>query len=136
MDGMRFDAWTRRRLGLAASGIAATVIGMTTPAAAGKNRKNRKNRCRKILDTCSTTPSAQSCCGGLNCDIVGTAGLRCCLGLRAPCEPANNRCCSRFQCAQPTSPTEFACCSKAGDPCEGDEDCCSDICNGGLCESG
>jgi hypothetical protein len=138
MDGSRFDAWTRRSLGLAAGGLAAAMVSLTTPNAAGKKKKKEKT-CRKILETCSTTGSGPSCCGTLNCDIVGTTGLHCCLGLRSSCDAANNRCCGHLKCAEPTDEDETICCASAGDPCEVDRDCCADagdaFCNvGGECE--
>ena len=44
MDDSRFDAWTRRRFGLAAGGLSASLLGLVSldDAAAKKKRKKKK----------------------------------------------------------------------------------------------
>jgi hypothetical protein len=73
MDGAEFDAWTRRKLGLA-GGLFAALLGLgIDPAGAGKKGKNKKKnkrrkkqrRCIEEGDTCA--PSSANCCDGLPC---------------------------------------------------------------------
>jgi hypothetical protein len=50
MDNARFDPWTRRRVGLAAGGLAAGALrlGTTAPSLA----KHKKKRCKKTETQC------------------------------------------------------------------------------------
>ncbi len=99
MDGTRFDAWTRRRFGLATGGgIAALLALAAAETAEAKKRKKRKKRCRKLGRTCKPG-GKRKCCGTLKCDRISF-------------EPnPKNRCCR-----------------KAGQPCSDDLDCCQNLC--------
>ncbi|MCD6033588.1 MAG: hypothetical protein K0S78_5774 [Thermomicrobiales bacterium] len=102
MDGTRFDAWTRRRLGLVAGGIGALLLGLDEPHEAGAGRKGKKSgkkrrrkrkRCKKLLQPCT----------------IG--GKKCCRG--NSCEPING---GQF------------CCKPFGKSCSDGAECCSDLC--------
>jgi hypothetical protein len=107
MDGSRFDAWTRRRFGVAAGGAAATLFGLASlsDAAAKKKRKKRPKRCRKLWATCS--PRGRRCCNRFKCRDVGDP------------DP------------------EFRCCKLDGERCSGDDECCSgcNVLGSGRCEA-
>mgnify|MGYP000141384706 CR=1 FL=1 len=47
MDGTQFDAWTRRRFGLAAGGIGASLLGVAALDEAEAKRSGKKKRRRK-----------------------------------------------------------------------------------------
>jgi hypothetical protein len=81
MDGARFDAWTRRQLGMAADGGMATLAGRRaldeTAAEKGKNKK--KKRCKKKGRQCRQEFIEN--CSGQDVDDVGgctSAMKRCC----------------------------------------------------------
>lgn len=108
MDELRFDAWTRRRFGMAAGGGIATLFTLAAAkdAVATKNKKKRKMRCRKLGRACQPG-GKRTCCGKLTCDRISF---------------------------EPSPKTR--CCRKAGQPCGGDLDCCDNLCcplPGGLC---
>ena len=113
MDGTRFDAWTRRRFGLATGGALASLLGlsMLDEAEAKKNNnnknnnKNKKKKCRKL---------------GQSCDITNK----------------NKKCCNAKQlCAQVKNlGSGTFCCKQRGDNCSVNDDCCgTDKCSSGKC---
>lgn len=108
MDETRFDAWTRRRFGLAAGGIAA-LPGLFGPgiAHAGKGKKQRKKRCKKLGAGCKPG-GKRRCCGSLKCDRI------------------------HFD---PSPKTR--CCRRKDQPCAGHDDCCAGLCcqASGVCGS-
>jgi hypothetical protein len=82
MEGSRFDAWTRRRFGLAAAGGVATLLGLgardDTAAKKGKNKnkkgcKKKSRKCRQefvencrdsdVDDSGECTSAINRCCG-------------------------------------------------------------------------
>jgi hypothetical protein len=103
MDAKRFDAWTRRRFGLGASGLAASLLGFQGLDEAEGKKKNHKHKnkgkhkhkgqkCKKAGTGCK--PKKRRCCNGLACQAVpGFGGLRCCAGAGAECLHAQD-CCS------------------------------------------
>jgi hypothetical protein len=118
MDAKRFDAWTRRRFGLGAGGLAASLLGFQgLDEAEGKKRhkadakdnkhkhhhrkhKGKGPKCKKAGTGCK--PKKRRCCNGLTCQAVpGFGSLRCCAGTGAAC-------------SQP-------------------QECCSGVCTGGAC---
>jgi hypothetical protein len=100
MDDTRFDAWTRRRFGLATGGGIAALLGLAASevAEAKKNKKKRKKRCRKLGRGCNPG-GKRKCCGKLKCDRISF---------------------------EPSPKTR--CCRKAGQPCGDDLDCCENLC--------
>lgn len=138
MEESRFDGWTRRRFGLSAGGLAASLAGMVVPADAAARRKNKKRdkiRCRQALERCDPNGAAERCCSGLNCDLFGIQpGLRCCLGLQTRCDAASNRCCRSLDCTAVDGLDGDRCCASIGEDCTAKEDCCGDaICGQGSC---
>jgi hypothetical protein len=86
MDGSGFDAWTRRRFGLAAGGLAASVAAMAGlgDARAAKKKKKKGTNC---------------CLRGKNCGTPGTTDKKCCTNFRCSnnpeecfCKSANQPC--------------------------------------------
>ncbi len=103
MDGARFESWTRRRVGLMAAGIVASLADLY-PAIAKKKRKRRKNKkkrrkCKKLRESC----------------VDG--GRRCCHGRTCGGDPANGT----------------FCCKQGGESCSGNGDCCNLQCFQGEC---
>jgi hypothetical protein len=107
MDSKRFDAWTRRRFGLGAGGLAASLLGLQDLNEA-KGKKNNKHKhqgkhkhkgqkCKQAGTGCK--PKKRRCCGTLSCQAVpGFGGKRCCAGGGAQCSQSQE-CCSGI-CAQ------------------------------------
>jgi hypothetical protein len=118
LDGTRFDAWTRRRFGLATGGAVASLLGLMNlddAEAKKKNKNKNKKKNRKKKKKCKKL--------GQGCDIT----------------TKNKKCCSENQlCAQVQhlGGGDF-CCKPPGDSCSRDQDCCgSNICgNSGRCET-
>ena len=95
MDGPEFDAWTRRRFGLATGGALAALAGFgETGAASKKSKKRKKKRCRKHLQTCKPG-GKRKCCGKLRCDFHSGNSLE-----------------------------QEVCCKRSGQSCEEFVDCC------------
>lgn len=111
MEGHRFDAWTRRRVGFAAGGLAATLLGWAgvPTAEAKKNKKNNndKKKCRKLGQSCDQSQKNKKCCN------------------------------SNQLCAQISGQGSGTfCCKQRNDNCSANSDCCgSDKCNGGKCSN-
>lgn len=123
MDEKRFDAWTRRRFGLAVGGAAVSALGLLgaiglseeDAEAARRNRNNNRNRnrnrnrrrdqCRKLGQTCNDNRRRQQCCN------------------------------SAQLCAQvPNLGTENFCCKQRDSNCSIDDDCCGrSRCRNGVC---
>ena len=114
MDGSGFDAWTRRRFGLAAGGLAASVAAMAGFADA--EAKKKKKKCRKAGDRCGLGKNQQCCCP-LQCGVSG----ECCRGGGQPCS-TDGQCCSN-NCSG-----DFCVCKSNSQPCTLDEQCCSGTC--------
>jgi hypothetical protein len=100
MDGSRFDAWTRRKFGLAAGGAVAALVGMTglTDTEA---KKKKKKKCRKLGQTCDINTKNQKCCKK-NEDCAQVQGLGssnfCCKPHNANCS-VNTDCCGNRKCS-------------------------------------
>jgi hypothetical protein len=102
MDGSRFDAWTRRRFGLAASGALAAFLGLigNDVAEAAKHKHHHKKRCRKLGRAC-THGGQRKCCHGLTCDTIGldsTAQKHCCRTEGKGCS-SDDDCCGALGCS-------------------------------------
>jgi hypothetical protein len=99
MDGLEFDAWTRRRFGLAAGGALAALTSLHATDAKKNKKKRRKKRCRKFLQTCQPG-GKRKCCGNLRCDFHSGNSLQqevCCKRKGRSCEEVTD-CCSPLQC--------------------------------------
>lgn len=127
MDGSRFDAWTRRRVGLAAGGAVGSLLGLLAPGADDAGAKKKK-RCRKLGQPC-TPGGKRQCCKrrGLSCQPpeVGSDARRCCRRGSEPCTDPGQCCsgeCTDSRCA----------CKSNGQECAGiDALCCSLNCAAG-----
>ena len=98
MDATRFDAWTRRRFGLAAGGAVAAALGLGGPIESEAGKK--KMRCRKLQQSCKPSGRKKRCCKGkgLLCEIVvGLNGRHCCRGVGAACTETAD-CCGFLDC--------------------------------------
>jgi hypothetical protein len=107
MDHTRFDAWTRRRFGLAAGGLAAMVLGLAGIEDA--QTKKKRKRCRKLGRKCKPG-GKRKCCGKLNCDATGFGGELprvCCKTKGKPCGDERDCCDGNGCCGSPPvcSPT-------------------------------
>jgi hypothetical protein len=99
MEDDRFDAWTRRRFGLAAGGFAASVLGLAGIEDA-QTKKKRKKRCRKLGASCKSG-GKRRCCGKLKCDRIHfdpSPKTRCCRKKDQPCGDSDD-CCSGLCCS-------------------------------------
>jgi hypothetical protein len=105
MDGSRFDAWTRRRVGIAA-GAAAMLLGMPpwNEATTKRKRKQRKrakarsHQCEPLGTDCNPHNDKRMCCAGLICgqvDLLG--GRRCCHDRFGSCQKDAD-CCNNLKC--------------------------------------
>lgn len=123
MDGSRFDAWTRRRFGLAAGRLTGSLVGVgVLRDNAEAKKKGKKDSCRTLNQSCKLT-GKRACCkkGGLSCQlpVVGVGGRACCLPGNKPCQ-RDNDCCSE-QCTD-----NLCACKSIGAECGGvDAACCS-----------
>lgn len=110
MDGSRFDAWTRRRFGVAMAGALALLFGLEASQEADARRKRRavrqrkrkrrkrKRKCEKPRTRCNPQNDKQLCCPGHACQIVPElGGHRCCHMRFDPCRD-NADCCGNLLC--------------------------------------
>lgn len=111
VDGSQFDAWTRRKFGLAASGVAASLLGLASVTESDARRKNKnknnnnkkkknKKKCRKLGQTCDINNKNQKCCNN-NQDCAQVQGFGsgnfCCKPQNASCS-VNTDCCGNRKC--------------------------------------
>ena len=104
MDGFRFDAWTRRRLGLAAGGALTELVGIIGlhDVEAKKKRKKRQKRCKKLGQPCRQG-AKRKCCGDLRCRITAAdldVHTFCCKTEGKPCITELD-CCDPLLCCGP-----------------------------------
>ena len=95
MDALRFDAWTRRRVGLAAGGVIASLLAPLSPREGMARKKNEEKRCTRVGRRCRRI---RDCCGSLACEpIDGVSGQRCCRQQFANCSREAD-CCGFLFC--------------------------------------
>jgi hypothetical protein len=127
VDGAQFDAWTRRRVGLLAGGLAAFLLRLPDAGAAARNGRRKKPKCRPLRFACQDKKRRQRCCPGLFCAAVeGLSGDRCCHAYRRPCRD-DSECCGAAQCELITGLDGDRCCGDEGQPCAAKLDCCGDL---------
>jgi hypothetical protein len=124
MDGSHFDAWTRRRFGLAMGGGVAALLGLS--ALDNADAKHKKKKCiKKPRVACG---GKKKCCKSedLSCgEILGLSGKNCCRNVQGVCKDAN-QCCGDFICDQIDGlGDQTRCCGAADRSCSEDQDCCS-----------
>lgn len=97
MDADRFDAWTRRRFGLAVGSSATLLLVPATIDDAAAGRKRRRKRCRKLGRRCNPG-GRRKCCGKLACgDVAELTGKHCCKRRFASCAEDSD-CCGDLGC--------------------------------------
>jgi len=127
MDAKHFDAWTRRRFGLAAGSAIAALFALRDADHVGA----RKRRCKKLGRACAF--SGGHCCGKLQCDYnYFTDSVPndtfCCKPDGASCT-SHESCCSTY-CEADTD----TCKTCRGRDCTGQPDCCPQWgCEKGFC---
>ena len=132
MDGSRFDAWTRRRFGLAAGGLAGTLFALVAPddAVLSKRGKKKKKRCKRAGQGC-TSGKRRKCCPHLVCQSIEARGgaKLCCREVGGSCSLETEECCSGLcdgaECF----------CKNINSTCEFDANCCSLNCVSGTCQA-
>jgi hypothetical protein len=108
MDAFQFDAWTRRRFGLAI-GSAAALLGLAAidhAEAKKRHKRKHKKKCKKLGDTC-TQGGKRKCCKGTRCDLVGLDSILqtfCCHDEGASCS-VETQCCTGSTCFEGTCQT-------------------------------
>lgn len=83
----------------AASGGLLVRLGLAEETSARKKHRRKKQRCRKLGDTC-TVGGKRACCDSRTCDTVGPDGglqTYCCLENGAPCQQDLD-CCAPSVC--------------------------------------
>src|SRR5215218_6322438 len=126
MDAKHFDAWTRRRFGLAAgSAVAALVAFRHTDDVAGKRR------CKRLGRPCAF--DGRRCCGTLQCDYnyfpdADPNETFC-------CKPDGASCTSDESCCSTNCDSNSGKCTTCGGrACGGAEMCCpKNPCQDGFC---
>ncbi len=129
MDGSQFDAWTRRGFGVAAGGLAGTLLAKSGIPGVEAGKKKKKKKCKKLNDACND--GKKKCCCGYECHepivVNGTNGRHCCRAPGFPDQGSPNNCCSG------RSELGKCICKTLGQPCGQDHECCSGDCNTGEC---
>ena len=131
MDGKRFDAWTRRRFGLAAGGLVTSLVALVGPDVATTTAKdgNKKNNCKNLGQGCSNggkKKKKRKCCKDkdLVCRDADTGGQRCCRDVGGSCSPMSPSDCCTGLCQ-----TDQCFCKTTGQPCTLEKQCCSGNCD-------
>jgi hypothetical protein len=134
MINSRFDAWTRRRFGLATGGALAAALGLAAIDVAEAKKKKRKKRCRRINQSCKEDSKKKRCCKDLRCDEgkVVLSSLSCCRYFQARCD-SEIECCTSFKCQPAVGLAGNRCCGALGVSCEEHADCCAG--DGVICGS-
>ena len=123
MDGSRFDAWTRRKVGLGLGGLAATLLGAATgPETVARKKKPKKKsacsrrtrqKCRRQGRVCEKGACVVTCNAG-NSACRGNNAIQLCGGGQAFCD------CS------PLVEGGFACTAARPETCPGASECVRD----------
>jgi hypothetical protein len=83
MDGEHFDRWTRRTFGLAVSGMAATLLGLTANSSDAKKKHKRKTKKKKKgaaagpspVRCPASCPACQQCVNSQSCTPAPNGGV-------------------------------------------------------------
>ena len=140
MNDTHFDAWTRRRFGIAASGVMAALLAATArnEMAAKRDKrkkrrrrqKSRNQRCLDLHQHCRPGGGVKRhCCAGLTCDkAVALDGLltQCCRQPQDVCTDTSD-CCYPASCDQVTGLTGRHCCRQRQATCSAHTECCGDL---------
>jgi hypothetical protein len=123
MDASRFDAWTRRRFGLALGRGTASLLGLAVfgaTAAKKHKHKHKKKRCKKSLQSCV---GKKKCCKGLTCEAGPN---HCCKPVQGTCT-APTDCCGDQCCTTVDGLSGTHCCGGLTAPCTEKADCCGNL---------
>lgn len=92
MNGGSFDAWSRRRVGMVAGGLAASLLGIVpSEDTAAKKKRKKKKRCKKLRESCN--PEGRTCCNDRTCGGPPEARF-CCQQGGESCD-GNGDCCNQ-----------------------------------------
>jgi hypothetical protein len=124
-DGSWVEAWSRRRLGLVATGLTASLLGLVAApdSGAAKRGKKRKRRVRQTQGTTGPQPPASTCAP-----------------LGGGCTPGQSLCCGNHVCIHDplAEDVAFVCCKGQGESCSGvTGECCAGLglnCTSGTCQ--
>jgi hypothetical protein len=126
MDAKHFDAWTRRRFGLAAGSALAALLGLRNADDAGARRR----RCLRQGRAC--TFDGKRCCGKLTCENTFVEGD----WFDVCCKPDGESCTADSICCLTNCDAETGKCKTCqGQVCVGPGDCCPYVpdCDQGFC---
>jgi hypothetical protein len=108
MDETGFDAWTRRRFGMAAGGLAASLATLANirETAAKKKKKPKGLQCCIKGTKCGETFGERDfrCCTGFRCPVKGSAKPDCLCKSPGQFCTANVQCCSN-DCVENPNPS-------------------------------
>ena len=132
MDGLKFDAWTRRGFGAMAGGLAGSLLALSAiPVAKAKKGKKKKKRCKNLGDSCQPHGSKdKKCCGCLAChpvNAVADSPHHCCHLNGEPCSDMNGA----AKCCSGVCNSGFCICKTNGQTCSASKQCCSGFCKEG-----
>jgi hypothetical protein len=128
-NGSAVKPWSRRRLGLLAGGLTASLLGLKGPltSVSAKKGKKRERRAPQTQGATCPTPPVETCAP-----------------VRGKCVPGQSRCCDALFClglpSEELDPTieDFFCCRDEGEPCSsGTDECCRLLglgCVSGTCQ--
>ena len=119
MDDSRFDAWTRRRFGLATGGLLATALGLGLHETSAK--KHQPKKCKKRELKCGKKCVKGGCCPGTSCDDKCTCGRTTsgkteCLGVM-DCQGPFTKCTKNGDCSITERCVASGCPGKKGNVC-------------------
>jgi hypothetical protein len=119
MGDSRFDAWTRRRFGLATGGMLATALGLGRHETTAKKHKPKK--CKKSELTCGKKCVKGECCASDDCGGVctcgrTTSGKTACLGV-VDCKGRFTKCTKNGDCSETERCVPNGCPGKKGNVC-------------------
>ncbi len=121
MDGSRFDAWTRRGFGVAAGGLAGSLLALSAIPDAEAGRGKKKKRCKKLGDVCND--GKKKCCCGYGCQTSGMSVQKfCCRAAGFPAETVQDCCSGKLELGK-------CVCKTLGQPCNVPQECCSGSCD-------
>lgn len=134
MDESRFDAWTRRRFGLGAGGLAASLLslagaGETDSEAKGKKGRNDRGKGKSK----HAENSVQGAKHGNNNNHKKKKKKNKCKKAGTGCNPSKPRCCGSLTCQAIPGFGGQRCCNQTNVPCSRDQECCSGLCFQGSC---
>ncbi len=135
MNSTRVVTVTRRRFGVAATGLAVAIAALRGSSPIDAKNRKRKKRCKRLRVTC-TPGGKRKCCNELRCGEVPTQpGFFCCKRPHTPCDTLIE-CCGNRICATVDGLTGTFCCGNLNTtPCKIDEDCCTGFgCFEGFCK--